>query len=281
MWRRNLGTAYLVLIIGFLLVPGALAIPVSFNGIAELQFPPSGFSFQWYASLFNDSGWRSSLALSAEVAALATILSLGQRGSLAAWALMRRLVLFRRVVFVMLGIPLVVPTVVLATGEFEVLLRLGSFDPVWLLIVVHAAMALPLVVLVCAAGVQAIDPDLENAARSLGASAMLMNLRLRLPLLLPSLLVLVTLAFITSWDEVVVASFVLSSNPVQTVPVKMFGYLRDAVDPTPAAISSLLLGITVIALLVVYLIQRSLIVPSGKIGGGGEGEVVMGAMEER
>ena len=61
MWRRNLGTAYLVLIIGFLLVPGALAIPVSFNGIAELQFPPTGFSFQWYASLFNDSGWRVSL----------------------------------------------------------------------------------------------------------------------------------------------------------------------------------------------------------------------------
>jgi ABC-type spermidine/putrescine transport system permease subunit II len=280
MWRRNLGTAYLVLIIGFLLVPGALAIPVSFNGIAELQFPPTGFSFQWYASLFNDSGWRSSLALSAEVAALATILSLSA-GSLAAWALMRRLVLLRRVVFVMLGIPLVVPTVVLATGEFEVLLRLGSLDPVWLLIVVHAAMALPLVVLVCAAGVQAIDPDLENAARSLGASAMLMNLRLRLPLLLPSLLVAGILAFITSWDEVVVASFVLSSNPVQTVPVKMFGYLRDAVDPTPAAISSLLLGITVIALLVVYLIQRSLIVPPGKIGGGGEGEVVMRAMEER
>ena len=197
------------------------------------------------------------------------------------WVLMRRLVLFRRVVFVMLGIPLVVPTVVLATGEFEVLLRLGSLDPVWLLIVVHAAMALPLVVMVCAAGVQAIDPDLENAARSLGASAMLMNLRLRLPLLLPSLLVAGILAFITSWDEVVVASFVLSSNPVQTVPVKMFGYLRDAVDPTPAAISSLLLGITVIALLVVYLIQRSLIVPSGKIGGGGEGEVVMGSVEER
>ena len=77
------------------------------------------------------------------------------------------------------------------------------------------------------------------------------------------------MAFITSWDEVVVASFVLSSSPVQTVPVKMFGYLRDAVDPTPAAVSSLLLGVTLVALVLIYVTQRSLLVPKGVVKEGG------------
>lgn len=267
--RRKLSTLYVVLIIAFLVAPAAIAVPVSFNNIPELEFPPSGFSLQWYAALFNSSsGWRASMALSAEVAISATAIAL-LVGAPAAWALMRRPFRFRRAVLILLVAPLVVPTIVLATGQFALLLRLGSLNPDWLLIAVHAAMALPIVVLVCSAGVQAIDPQLEDAARSLGASVTLMNLRVRLPLLLPSLLVAGVMAFITSWDEVVVASFVLSSSPVQTVPVKMFGYLRDAVDPTPAAVSSLLLGVTLVALVLIYVTQRSLLVPKGVVKEGG------------
>ena len=144
--RRKLSTLYVVLIIAFLVAPAAIAVPVSFNNIPELEFPPSGFSLQWYAALFNSSsGWRASMALSAEVAISATAIAL-LVGAPAAWALMRRPFRFRRAVLILLVAPLVVPTIVLATGQFALLLRLGSLNPDWLLIAVHAAMALPIVV---------------------------------------------------------------------------------------------------------------------------------------
>ena len=117
--RRKLSTLYVVLIIAFLVAPAAIAVPVSFNNIPELEFPPSGFSLQWYAALFNSSsGWRASMALSAEVAISATAIAL-LVGAPAAWALMRRPFRFRRAVLILLVAPLVVPTIVLATGQLH------------------------------------------------------------------------------------------------------------------------------------------------------------------
>jgi putative spermidine/putrescine transport system permease protein len=121
-------------------------------------------------------------------------------------------------------------------------------------VVAHTALALPFVVVNVAAGLRTIDPRLELAARTLGAPPLRAFLKVTLPLLWPAVLAGALFAFITSWDEVVVAIFI-SSPDVRTLPVLMWGEVHDSIEPTIAAVASMLTGVTVTVLALVAAVR--------------------------
>lgn len=256
---KRVGTLYAWLVVLFLFVPAAIAVPASFSAGAELRFPPRGFSLDWYRAFFEDSAWLDATWVSVRVALGATALSLVV-GAAAALALVRYRMPGSKLVWTTLMIPLVVPSVIAATGLFVIAIHLSLLGSLWVGMVGHAALALPVVVIVIAAGLGSFDETLADAAGSLGASRTMTLRRVVLPAVLPSVAVAAIFAFIISWDEVVLSSFLLASAGERTLPVQIFSYLRDAVNPTPAAISTLLLVVTAVALGLVLLLQRSLAV---------------------
>ncbi len=256
-------TLYTWLLIAFLFVPAAIAVPASFSASSELRFPPRGFSLAWYRAFFDDPAWMGATWVSLRVAIGATAIALVV-GAPAALALVRHRNVGTKLVWAVLMIPLVVPAVIAATGLFVIAIHLSLLGSLWVAMVGHAVLALPIVVIVISAGLSAFDETLADAASSLGASRGLILRRVILPAVLPSVVVAAIFAFIISWDEVVLSSFLLASAGDVTLPVRIFSYLSDAVNPIPAAISSLLLAVTAFALGVVLVIQRSLEVGAGR-----------------
>jgi putative spermidine/putrescine transport system permease protein len=115
------------------------------------------------------------------------------------------------------------------------------------LVIAHVAMALPYVVVNILAALQLVDRDLERAARSLGANPLRAFVRTTLPLTAPGILAAAIFAFVISWDEVVVAIF-LSGPTTQTLPIVMWSQMRTAMDPTIAAVATILMFTTLVAL---------------------------------
>lgn len=244
---RVAGPIYAACVIAFLLLPAAIIVPASFSRISELEFPPTGFSLKWYRSFLDDPTWRTAIFNSLKVATGVTILAVCL-GVAAALGLTRYRPFGRRVIWAAIMIPLAVPAVVVGIGLFVAALDLGVLGSLWTVIIAHTVIALPVVMLVVSAGLQQFDTTLEQAAYSLGASPWRTIRTVVIPAILPSVLVAAIFAFIVSWDEVVLATFLLNSSASSTLPVKMFGYVRDAVDPTPAAIASSLLLVTALFL---------------------------------
>lgn len=246
----------LVLAVGiFLILPTVVIITMSLSSGNVLHFPPPGFSTRWYSSLFGSSSWMSAAATSAQVAvataALATIL-----GTLAALGLVRGRLPGKSVVNALVLSPLLVPLIALAVGMFLVLSRWHLVGTLPGLIAAHTVLGIPFVVVNVATSLKTLDPDLEAAARNLGASPARAFLGVTLPLIRPAVFAGALFAFITSWDEVIIAIF-LTSPVVRTLPVVMWGQVRTRIEPTLAAVSAILTGITVIVLLAALLLQRS------------------------
>lgn len=245
----------------FLLAPIVIAVILSFTSDESLSFPPSGFSLRWYREIFTNSVWTTRIPVSVQVglgtALLATVL-----GTMCAIAITRSSFPGKGLVTGLLLAPLVVPVVALATGEFFVMsggwtiggLNFGGglVGTKTGLVLAHTVLALPYPTLLISTALRQVDPELELAAMSLGAGTISRFRRVTLPLVAPSVLAGAMFAFLTSWDEVVMASF-LSSGRVSTVPVQILNELQFALNPTAAAISSLLMlvAVTLIALLTV------------------------------
>jgi ABC-type spermidine/putrescine transport system permease subunit II len=254
---RVLRNSYIAAVVAFLLLPAAIAIPASFSSGNELRFPPQGFSLKWYETVLKDPSWTAAIMTSFKVAIIATVLALAL-GFPAALALHQYRIPGKTVFWMLLMVPLVVPLVVVATGLFILALNLGVLGATWTVMLAHAVLALPIVVLIIVAALRGLDAELLDAAESLGASRRMVLQRVVLPAVAPSLVVAAILAFIVSWDEVVLASFLLTGSGDSTLPVKVFGYVRDAVNPTPAAISTMLLLVTAVALGLAFAVQRSI-----------------------
>jgi putative spermidine/putrescine transport system permease protein len=245
------------LFLGFLLLPAIIAVPASFNGTEDLRFPPQQLTWHWYQEFFKDPNWLSATWLSAQIAALASLLALVV-GVPAAIALVRHRFPGWKIATAILMAPLAIPLVVVATGLLIILLRIHALGTPWTLVFAHAVLAQPVVILVLSAALARLDPTLEDAARGLGASRILTLRRVVLPAILPSIIAAAILAFVVSWDEVVLATFLLSGATGVTLPVKIFGYIKDSVTPTPAAIATMLMALTILALGMALAILRSL-----------------------
>jgi putative spermidine/putrescine transport system permease protein len=242
------------LTIFYLLAPTLVIVPMSFTEAEILSFPPQGFSFQWYEHMVTDRQWSTgivnSLIVALLTAAVATVL-----GTLAALGLSRGRFPGRSLVNGLVLSPLIVPVVVIAIGMFGLFVQWKISGSVVGLVLAHTALALPFVVVNVGTSLQTMDRNLELAAANLGANPRRSFFHITLPIILPGVVAGAIFAFITSWDEVVVAIFMTSAR-FRTLPVEMWEQVRQVVDPTVAAVSTTLLVVTTGLLLILVFVRR-------------------------
>jgi putative spermidine/putrescine transport system permease protein len=232
-----------------MIAPIIIAVAMSFTTSDSLRFPPKGFSLQWYDAVIHEPKWQDRLPVSLEVAALSAVIATSI-STLSAFSLVRNKIPAKNFISLLFISPLIVPVVVLGTGDFFVWAQGWTVGPVTVggglvgtvlgLVLAHTVIAIPYPFITVRASLVNVDPTLELAAKNLGASPVTVFRTITLPLIMPGVLSGMIFAFIASWDEVVIASF-LSTSRVSTVPVQIFSQLREALDPSAAAISSMLL----------------------------------------
>src|SRR2546423_2427651 len=242
---RATGVAVVVLLLAFLTLPSLVVIVVSFNPTALMAFPPHGLSLRWYENALTYPQFKRAPVNSLIVTAAATLLAL-PIGTAAALALVRHRVAARAVWAAALLSPVVVPGVAAGLGFLILAAGLGLLASRWVLIAVHVTLVLPFVIRSVSVSVANLDPALERAAASLGARPSRVFWRVTLPLLRPGLAAAALFAVIVSVNEFVVSLFV-STRVTEILPVAMFTYVVNYTDPTMAALSTLFIAATFVA----------------------------------
>lgn len=241
------------LVMAFLVVPCLLVVPMSFSGGQYLEFPPRSWSLQWYEAFLGSPEWRRAAWVSIRVALFSTVLAT-TLGTLAAYGLHRLRGFIPAVLRAMFILPMLVPLILIAIGVFFVYARVGLNGTITGLVLAHTVLALPFVLIAVGNGLKSYDMSQEMVAQSLGASRPWAFLTVTLPQIRISVLSGALFAFVTSFDEVVIAIFV-TSGPTATLTQRMFANIRDQVDPTVAAISSLLIGLSILMLVGTQMLQ--------------------------
>lgn len=235
----------------FLTVPILIVIPMSFSSAKALTFPPPSISLRWYETFFGDPRWMDAMWTSTVVAAVSSVAAL-LLGGLAAYGLRRGTFKGRDWAEGNFMAPLIVPTIIAAIALYLGLARVGLLGSFVGLVVAHTILNVPLVMMVMGVAIREFDPRIEQVAWSLGASWSYTVRKVMLPNLAPSVFAAWIFAFIGSFDEVIVTSFI--AGKYDTVPKKMFNELVLEVNPTITAVATLLIALTVVALVAVTLI---------------------------
>lgn len=253
--NRRLLVAVCTLIYIFLMLPLIVVFPISLSSAPYMQFPPPGLSIQWYERYLDDPQWIDatvrSLYVGGATAALSLLLGVPLAFSLARGRYAGRIVVDRLALA-----PLIVPVIILSVGLYGLFAKLKLIGEWYGLVLAHTVLALPFVVLVMVAGLRDFDRALEQAAEGLGASRVRTLFRITLPLLRPSLVSAGLLAFISSFDELVVALFL--AGPNMTLPKKMFDNILMEIDPTIAAVSVMQIVLVSIVLVLIGRFGRGL-----------------------
>jgi putative spermidine/putrescine transport system permease protein len=244
---RAVLVAFCALVFVFLMLPLVIIFPISFSSAAYLRFPPPGFSWQWYLNYLGDPSWIDSTLLSLGIAFATTGAALAI-GVPLAFALTRAPFFGRIIIERAVAVPLIVPTIILSIAIYGLFARLQLIGTWYGITIAHTMLALPFVVIIVTSGLKSFDINTELAARGLGASKWQAVRRVTLPQIKPSLISAGLLAFITSFDELIIAMFLSGAN--MTLPKKMFDNIRMEIDPTIAAISALQILLVGILLLV-------------------------------
>ena len=249
------------LIFFFLIAPIVVIIPLSFN--AEdfftftpemLSLSPEGFSTKHYRDFFTNSDWQQALWNSVRIAPMATILSVGF-GTLAAIGLSQPHVPFRRAIMAILISPMIVPLIISAAGMYFFYSRIGLQGTYWGVVLAHAALGIPFVIITVTATLVGFDRSLTRAAANMGADPVTTFFKVQMPLILPGVIAGGLFAFITSFDEVVVVLFVGSAGQ-KTLPWQMFTGLREQISPTILAVATILVTISVLLLATLEILRR-------------------------
>ncbi|WP_294609684.1 ABC transporter permease [Roseovarius sp.] len=247
----------------FLITPILVVMPLSFNAQdfftftpEMLRFDPAGYSLKHYEDFFTSTGWQQALRNSLSIAPMATVLSVGF-GTLAAIGLSQPHVPFRRAIMAILISPMIVPLIISAAGMYFFYSRVGLQGTYMGVVLAHAALGIPFVIITVTATLVGFDRSLTRAAANMGADPLTTFFRVQMPLILPGVISGGLFAFITSFDEVVVVLFVGSANQ-QTLPWRMFTGLREQISPTILAVATILVVISICLLTTLeYLRRRS------------------------
>jgi putative spermidine/putrescine transport system permease protein len=244
------------LMVAFLLLPLLAMVPISFSSGSFLSYPLPGLSLQWYERVFSPGPWTRSLANSLIIGLLSTVIAT-VLGTLAAFAFARRNLPAKRTLLGCLMAPMIVPSVITGLGMYFLFSRLGLTASLTGLVLAHAILATPFVVITVTATLQQFDMTLLRAAYSLGASPVRAFFTIVVPMIFSGIVSGALFAFITSFDEIVVAIFI--GGPAQrTLPRQMFDGIRDTIDPSIIAMSSFLMVVATVALtLSAWLAQRA------------------------
>jgi putative spermidine/putrescine transport system permease protein len=242
-------------VLAFLFLPLLVIVPLAFSAAPFLEFPPPAFSLRWFINYFTRADWLGPTVTSLEVASM-TMIAATVIGGLAAVGLVRGRFTGKRILTAALLSPMVVPTIVLAIALYYLYARYKLVGTVGGLVLAHLVLATPYVILVLSAALQAVDEGLERAALTLGAGRVVAFLRITFPLIRPAVLVAAFFAFLTSFDDLVLALF-LSGTTATTLPKRMWEGIRFEVDPTIAAVSVLLVALSALLIVSAELLRRT------------------------
>ncbi len=269
------------LVLLFLIAPILIVIPLSFNAepyftFTErmLTFDPAGYSLRWYDTLlthgmqapegardgawwadaWNNSAWiraaKNSLIIGISATVVATVL-----GTVAALGLASPAMPCRRVIMAMLISPMVVPIIITATGLFFFYSQVGLANYYAGVILAHATLGIPFVIITVTATLVGFDYSLTRAAASLGASPAVAFRRVTMPLILPGVIAGALFAFVTSFDEVVVVLFI-AAHDQQTIPRQMWNGIREQISPAILAVATILVIVSIGLLTTLELLRR-------------------------
>ncbi len=249
-----------ILVLLFLIAPILAVMPLSFNSEPYFSYPMPGLSLKWYEDFFTSERWqlaiKTSLALATCVTILATIL-----GTLAALGLSRANLPARSFILSLLILPMIVPVIITAVATYI----FYSYSGAWLgtqligtfpgMVLAHTVLAAPFVVIAVTSTLAGFDWSLARAAASLGAAPVTVFRRVILPLIMPGVISGALFAWVTSFDEVVVALFI--SGPDQrTLPKQMFSGIREQISPTITAAATVLVIFSTLLLLGAEMMRR-------------------------
>jgi putative spermidine/putrescine transport system permease protein len=260
--NRNspLALVFHVLFLGFLLAPILIVCAVAFTPEGYLSLPTNGVSLRWFYAIGDNPefvrAFRDSLVLGALSSTLAVAFSIP-----AALAIARHQFPGREVMTALFLSPLMVPHIVLGIAFLRFFTQIGLGGTFTGLVLSHVVIIIPFALRLILASSTGMDRSIENAAASLGASSFTTFRRVTLPLILPGVASGWVLAFINSFDEVTMTVFIASPETT-TLPVRLFLYIQDNIDPLVAAVSAALIFMTVAAMLVLdrlYGLERLLV----------------------
>ncbi len=249
------------LIFFFLIAPIIIIIPLSFNSVPFFTFTPemltldpAGYSLKWYEDFFTNLNWQGAVKNSFIIAVVATLIST-TLGTIAALGLSRPEMPYKSAIMGILISPMIVPLIISAAGMFFFYSKIGLKDTHLGVILAHAALGTPFVVITVTATLVGFDHSLTRAAAMLGASPTTTFFKVIVPLILPGVISGALFAFITSFDEVVVVLFV-GSYEQRTIPWQMFSGIREQISPTILAVATLLVIFSILLLTSVELLRR-------------------------
>jgi len=241
------GTVAIVLV--FLVAPIAVPVVVSFSNSEFLTFPPQGFSLRWYAKVLQEPEFASAFRLSLTLGLASTGVALAL-GTSAAFALVRYDFRGRGAVQAFALSPLIFPTLVTGIALLQFFAMLRSERVFLHLVIGHIVITVPYVVRTVTASLQMLDPQMEDAARTLGANGLRTFYRVTLPLIRPGLVAGAVFAFVTSFDNFTVSMWLKDAEHVP-MPLAIFSFITRFLDPSLAALSALLILLSVVIILTV------------------------------
>ena len=258
---RTVYLAACALIFAFLVAPILVIVPLSFNAEpyftfteGMLRFDPEAYSLRWYREIVENDAWTRALGNSLLIGVAATVLATAL-GTLAALGLASRAMPARRAAMGLLISPMVTPLIISAAGMFFFYSSLGLSQTHLGLILAHAALGTPFVVITVTATLSAFDTNLTRAAASLGAGPLRTFRRVQLPLIAPGVLSGALFAFAASFDEVVVVLFMAGENQ-RTIPRQMWAGIREQISPAILAVATFLIVFAVVLLFTVEWLRR-------------------------
>lgn len=235
-WSAYIGAN---LVVAFLVLPILAVIPTSFNQASFIAIPPQSWSLRWYGAFFADAEWRTSLWVSVQVALLAMLVALAL-GTPAAIGLQRVAPRLRSLLSGLFLAPMIVPVIVSAVAIYRTALDVGLNGTRIGMALSHAALALPFVIINVGISLRAVDQRWLQAAAGLGADSWTVFRTVTLPNILPGLVGGGVFAFITSFDEVVVAVF-MAGYGAKTLPVKIWETIRLEFTPVVAVAATFMI----------------------------------------
>ena len=249
------------LIFAFLVLPILVIVPLSFNAQpyftfteGMLRLDADAWSLRWYREIVENDVWTRALGNSLSIGVAATLLAT-TLGTLAALGLASRAMPARRAAMGLLISPMVTPLIISAAGMFFFYSTLGLSQTHLGLILAHAALGTPFVVITVTATLSAFDTNLTRAAAGLGAGPLRTFRRVQLPLIAPGVLSGALFAFAASFDEVVVVLFMAGENQ-RTIPRQMWSGIREQISPAILAVATFLIVFAVLLLFTVELLRR-------------------------
>lgn len=246
-------SVYFWVVIAFLMFPIFIVVPISFGDNEFLRFPPEVLSLRWYHAYVNDPVWMSATFVSLRVALASSVLAT-VTGLLAVLGLERGGFRRRAEMTYFVMSPVILPHIFIALGVFIVAISIGVDDSELVLVGAHTTISIPFVVLIVGGALRQVDQTVERAARVLGARPFRAFMAATFPSILPALAASLVFTFFVSFDELIIAEFVLSSK--ETLPMRIWADLRLDVSPTVAAVASILIVVTTIAMVGAETLRR-------------------------